>query len=89
MPNQPPMSQDEMLAKMGISADDFKGYLNAYAAFYNALNTNQQAFHRKNAPAMTVDAIAHSLGPYAQPADVQNLFYGAPGYGTTYFVRCC
>ena len=84
----PPMTRLEMLARIGLGQPDFDDYVRKYADFYKGLNPAQQDFHRRNSQE-TVLRIAMSLGPNAQPADVQALFAAAPASGGIVFMSCC
>jgi predicted metal-binding transcription factor (methanogenesis marker protein 9) len=65
------MTNEEMLAKMGISPEEFADLLKKHADFMMSLSSAQRAVVRASMPCFT--AAAESFGPIATIADLQRL----------------
>jgi hypothetical protein len=79
----------ELLKRLNMSADDFNGYMAAYANFLNLLNAQQLAFHMKNNRKLAAQ-VARSLGPDVSVDDIKALFAAAPADASGMMpVSCC
>lgn len=70
------MTREEMLAKLGISDEDFRDFLRKLEAFRRSLNPAQLEFFHRNLP--TAIQVAEAFGPTATVEEVEALFVEAP-----------
>ena len=78
------MNQEQMLAAMGISQQDFSDFVTKFAQFRASLNPAQQAVLDAALP--TTSAIAASFGPNCSVTDVEALFNLSPNNKVTAFI---
>jgi|HubBroStandDraft_1064217.scaffolds.fasta_scaffold209065_2 hypothetical protein len=70
------MTQEQMLADMGISQQDFSDFVTKFLQFRGSLNPAQLSLLDRALP--TVSEIAQSFGPDCTAADVEAVLQFAP-----------
>lgn len=78
------MNQEQMLAAMGVSQQDFTDFVIKFEQFRDSLNPAQQALLDSALP--STSAIAASFGPNCTVADVELLLQIAPSNKVTSYV---
>jgi hypothetical protein len=78
------MTQEQMLAAMGISQQDFTDFVTKFEQFRNSLNPAQQALLDSALP--STSQIAQSFGPNCSVEDVEALCQLAPTNKVSCFV---
>jgi hypothetical protein len=88
MAERHPVSQEELLRRMGISKEEFDKFKTDTYSYYSSLDEKEKEFYVKN-NSRTAKEIARSLGEDVTVEDIECLFAGAPRAEAVYFVACC
>jgi hypothetical protein len=85
------MNREQMLEKMGLSDEEFRGYLTKSKAFVDSLSPAQLKFHLDSkGPGMSVDKAAAAFGPEVTADHINDLFAEAPPvHGVLFTNSCC